>query len=179
MGLSGQDLPGKDAPHHRRIIRIFQNDPGPAGLQRFDDADGGVPLGAQGDHLCLAQVYTKGSRHRTPRSWSETRDAPGAAVKWKGRPRAPHPSCRLEIDRRGFATPIRLQFVGDTLLLIERPHARTLDSRDMNKGIAAAIFGRDEAIALIGVEEFHGSSDHKKFLSKMTGQLDAIQLSQG
>jgi hypothetical protein len=42
-----------------------------------------------------------------------------------------------------------------------------LYGRDVHKGVIAAVFRRDEAIALVGIEEFDGSGDHMGILCPM------------
>jgi len=59
------------------------------------------------------------------------------------------------------ATPaVVLEIVGHTLLAIQGTHARGLNRTDVHERIAASVFGLDEAIALVGVEELYGSSNH-------------------
>src|SRR5690349_21632434 len=60
----------------------------------------------------------------------------------------------LQVYSRRLAAAISLKFIGHALLLIERRHASALHGRDVDESIAAAIFRRDEAIALVIVEEF-------------------------
>ena len=67
----------------------------------------------------------------------------------------------LEADGRGLAPTIGFQFVRDALVLIERAHAGAFDGRNVDEGIAAAVFRRDEAITLVIVEEFYGTGDHE------------------
>jgi hypothetical protein len=39
---------------------------------------------------------------------------------------------------------------------------------DMNEAVAAAAFRRNEAIALVDIEEFYGADGHQMFLSRNT-----------
>src|SRR3546814_6153968 len=69
-------------------------------------------------------------------------------------------SGRLQVDRRGRTAAVGCELGGDALVLIDRAHPGALDRRDMNEGVRPARFGRDEAVALVGVEEFYSSGGH-------------------
>ena len=89
-----------------------------------------------------------------------------------GRPATEQYLSGLEIDGRRLAPAISLELVRDALILIEGAHARPLDGRDVDERVAAAIFRRDEAIALVIIEKFDGSGDHMGILvPRMTGML--------
>src|SRR3954465_4157580 len=65
----------------------------------------------------------------------------------------PRSSGALDVDRAGPAALIGLELVGDAVVLFQRVQAGLLDRADMDEGILAAILGRDEAVALLGIEE--------------------------
>src|SRR5690606_33600615 len=67
--------------------------------------------------------------------------------------------CRLEVHRSHLAATILLQFIADALILVQRDHAGAFNGRDVNEGVAAAIVRRNEAIALVSVEELDGAVD--------------------
>src|SRR5436305_754541 len=77
-----------------------------------------------------------------------------------GRARSGAGSGRLEIDRAGLAAAVRLELVGDALVAIEGAHSGALDGADVHERVGPAALGRDEAVALVGVEEFHGAGNH-------------------
>src|SRR3569832_1845524 len=66
----------------------------------------------------------------------------------------------LEIDRAHLAARVLLQLVRHAVVLRERTHARTLERRDVYEGVVPAAVRRDKAIALFGIEEFHGTGGH-------------------
>src|SRR3546814_10192397 len=72
----------------------------------------------------------------------------------------------LEIHGRLFAAPIRLQFIAEALVALERRHAGPFNGGNVDEAVAGAIFIRNEAIALVGVEEFYGTNRHECFLSR-------------
>src|SRR6478735_4258143 len=72
----------------------------------------------------------------------------------------PERSGVLQVDGAGLAALVLLEIVGHALLLIERAHAGLLDRADVNEGVVAAALGRDEAEALVGIEEFYGADRH-------------------
>src|SRR3546814_17830754 len=59
----------------------------------------------------------------------------------------------LEIHGRLFAAPIRLQFIAEALVALERRHAGPFNGGNVDEAVAGAIFIRNEAIALVGVED--------------------------
>src|SRR3546814_8695121 len=65
-----------------------------------------------------------------------------------------------------FAAPIRLQFIAEALVALERRHAGPFNGGNVDEAVAGAIFIRNEAIALVGVEEFYGTNRHECFLSR-------------
>src|SRR3546814_5032670 len=69
----------------------------------------------------------------------------------------------LEVDRRNLAVAAGFQFVGNALILVQRLHSRGLDGGDVDEAVARAVFIFDEAIALVGVEEFDGADRHGVF----------------
>ena len=71
----------------------------------------------------------------------------------------------FQVLRRGFSIPARLYFVGNLLTFGQGRQTRTLNSRDMNKGVLRAVFRLDEAIAFGGVEELYGTNSHYFSLS--------------
>src|SRR6476646_10716148 len=86
----------------------------------------------------------------------------------KGRPRRklpppPPPPInwlgRLQVD--GLAAfRIRLDFERHALALVQAVHSRHLERRGVNEHVLAAVFRRDEAEALAGVEKLHCSDRH-------------------
>src|SRR4051812_24916225 len=66
----------------------------------------------------------------------------------------------LEVDGAGLAAAVGLELVGDALVAVERLEPGRLHGGDVDEGVAAAGLGLDEAVALVGVEEFDGSGDH-------------------
>src|SRR5438309_11936856 len=87
----------------------------------------------------------------------EEREAGSARGRSRGREDG---SGRLEIDRAGLAAAVGLELVRNALVAIERAHAGLLDGGDVDERVGPAALGRDEAIALVGVEEFDGAGDH-------------------
>jgi len=77
----------------------------------------------------------------------------------------------LEIDRGGLAALVLLELVRDALILIERAHAGALDGGNVHERIVTTALRRNEAIALVGIEEFYGSGDHFGYplVPSMTG----------
>src|ERR1700747_1590547 len=72
-------------------------------------------------------------------------------------------SDRLQIFGSGFAAaPIGLDIKRKLLPLVEAVHAGTLDRRNVNEHIGAAVVLNDEAIALLGVEEFNSTCGHQR-----------------
>ena len=70
----------------------------------------------------------------------------------------------LQVHGAGAAATVIFQIVVDALVAIECAHAGGFHGADVHKSVAAAVLGLDEAIALVGVEELDGSSDHDGFL---------------
>jgi hypothetical protein len=65
----------------------------------------------------------------------------------------------LQLDRLGaLASLVGLGFERDPHALVQQANARTLDGRDVNEHIVAAIVGRDEAVPLLGIEKLHDAS---------------------
>ena len=70
-----------------------------------------------------------------------------------------------DVHRRHLAAAVLLQIIGDAVLFAQRGKARALHGGDVDERVRAAVIGGDEAIALVGVEEFDGSDDaHGVFL---------------
>ena len=70
-----------------------------------------------------------------------------------------------DVHRRHLAAAVLLQIIGDAVLFAQRGEAGALNGADVNERVRAAVIGGDEAIALVGVEEFDGSDDaHVIFL---------------
>ena len=65
----------------------------------------------------------------------------------------------LEVHGRHAAATIFLKLVLNALLAIEGPHASSFNGRDVDEGVAAAVFGLDEAVTLVGIEELDGAGD--------------------
>src|SRR5262249_17396585 len=69
---------------------------------------------------------------------------------------------RLQVFGCGLtAAPIGLHVEREFLALVELAHARTLDRRDVNEHIGAAVVLNDKAVTLLGVEEFNGTCGHQ------------------
>ncbi len=62
-----------------------------------------------------------------------------------------------KVYRAFLAVAALLDFVVEPLFLIERGHARRLHGGDVDEAVGRAVVGLDEAVALVGVEEFHGA----------------------
>src|SRR6185295_17477948 len=74
---------------------------------------------------------------------------------------------RLQICGSGLAAArIVLHVECQLLAFIEVAHAGTLDRRNVNEHIRAAIVLHDEAESLLGVEEFNGTCGHQGLLNK-------------
>jgi hypothetical protein len=91
-------------------------------------------------------------------------------------------SGRLKVYGGLLAATIGFDLVAEPLVLVERGHAGAFDGADMDKAVAAAVFRRNEAIALVGVEEFDGADWHECFLSrngkyacKCTGEACSVE----
>src|SRR6185312_3800456 len=65
----------------------------------------------------------------------------------------------LEIGRFGAAC-VRHHVERNLLAFVQRAQARRLNSSRMDEYVLAAAFRRDEAKALCGIEELHGSDRH-------------------
>src|SRR5690242_14720939 len=94
----------------------------------------------------------------------------------KGRTRPPRRArpmkpwlCRsggLEIHCRRLAALVVLDLVGQSLVGLERGHARALDRADVDEAVISAAFGRNEPIAFVDIEEFDLADGHGMFLSR-------------
>ena len=60
----------------------------------------------------------------------------------------------LQVRGALAATTIGLEFIGHALVAVERAHAGGFDRADVHERVVAAVIGLDEAIALVGVENF-------------------------
>src|SRR4051794_40825350 len=69
-------------------------------------------------------------------------------------------SSALQVHRADAAPLVVLEIVADALLAIERAHAGSFNRADVNERITASVLRLNEAIALVLVEELHGSGDH-------------------
>jgi hypothetical protein len=56
--------------------------------------------------------------------------------------------------------------MAQALVLVQRGHARRLDRGDVDEAVRAAVFGGDEAIALVRIEKFDCADRHGCFLSR-------------
>ncbi len=70
----------------------------------------------------------------------------------------------LEVDGAGLAALVVLEVVAEALILVQRRHPGALDGRNVDEGVVAAALGLDEAVALVGVEEFDCADRHGVFL---------------
>src|SRR4051812_20656474 len=66
----------------------------------------------------------------------------------------------LQVYRAGLAALVILKLVRNALLLFERGHPGRFHSADVDEGIAASSFIRDEAVTLAVIEKFHGADWH-------------------
>jgi hypothetical protein len=67
----------------------------------------------------------------------------------------------LELIGGGLAgAAILNDLVAHLLAFTQIAQARALDGADMNENIRAAVIGLDEAVALLSIKPFHGSSSH-------------------
>src|SRR3546814_14768699 len=73
-------------------------------------------------------------------------------------------SGRLQVDRRGLTSAVGFELVGDALVLIQRAPPGAPVRRDTHEGVRPARFGRDEAVALGGVEDISSSGGLGFFL---------------
>ena len=71
---------------------------------------------------------------------------------------------RFEVYSRLLATTVGFDLVAQTLFLVQRRHASAFYRGDMDEAVIAAVFGRNEAIAFVGVEEFDGADGHENNL---------------
>ena len=70
----------------------------------------------------------------------------------------------LQVHCAGLAALAVFQLVGQALLLFERAHPGGLDGGNMDEGVVAPRFIRDEAVALGIIEKLHGADWHIQFL---------------
>jgi hypothetical protein len=85
-------------------------------------------------------------------------------------------SDRLQVFGSGLAAaPIGLHIKRKLLALVEITHASTLDCRNVNEHIGAAVVLNDKAIALLGIEEFNSASGHQGLLIKRANASLPIQ----
>src|SRR6185436_4494421 len=83
-----------------------------------------------------------------------------------------------EVAGAGLAAIVGLELVADALVLIERAHPGPFDRADVDEGVVAAAFRRDEAVALVGIEEFHGADRHGLFLFFVSGAPKCVRLAE-
>src|SRR5690606_13771013 len=57
-------------------------------------------------------------------------------------------------------TLVALDFVGNLLVFVEAAQAGLFNGGDVHEHVLAAVVGLDEAVALGGVEPFHGAGSH-------------------
>jgi hypothetical protein len=82
-------------------------------------------------------------------------------------------SNHLEITG-GLLAPLRHDFEGDLLALVQRAHTSALNCRDVHEHILRAIVRLNEAVALLSIEKFHSSDRHQEFLSSFLLNAHAI-----
>src|SRR6185503_20210369 len=70
-----------------------------------------------------------------------------------------------DVHRRHLPAAILLEVVDDALVLAQAAHTRALDRADVDESVVSAPIRRDEAVALVLVEEFHRSGGHVIFPS--------------
>jgi hypothetical protein len=63
----------------------------------------------------------------------------------------------------GLLATLGYDFEADLLALVQRAHAGALHGRDVHEHIFRAIVRLNEAVALLGVKEFHSSFRHQEF----------------
>lgn len=59
-------------------------------------------------------------------------------------------------------TLVALKFKADLLAFFQTAKAGTLNSRDVNEGVCAAVIGLNKAVAFGGIEPFYGARGHEK-----------------
>src|SRR5215469_4829018 len=77
----------------------------------------------------------------------------------------------LEVRGLG-ATGIRHDVERDLLAFVQGAHARRFHGSGMDEHVLAAAFRRDEAKALGGIEEFHGSDSHMIVPAKISAPAE-------
>src|SRR5215217_666146 len=90
-----------------------------------------------------------------------------------GGPLENHQSCLAEQGEIGggfLAVAADFDLIGHLVVFIQALQARTLNGRNMDEGILAAAFWRDEAEALGGVEEFNSASNDSHARSPLRGR---------
>src|ERR1051326_752302 len=107
-------------------------------------------------------VFIEDVRYRfaaqTRRKKARRRQAPGSHF---AQPR--RMSDRLQVGGGGLA-PLGHHLEADLLALDERLHAGALDGADVHEHILASVARLDEAVALLHVEELHGTCRHSVLL---------------
>ena len=68
-----------------------------------------------------------------------------------------------QIDSRLLATTIGFDVIAQTLVLVQSGETRILNDADVDEAVIAAVDRRDEAIALVGIEEFNDTNRHETF----------------
>lgn len=71
---------------------------------------------------------------------------------------------QLKVGSSNFAVTVVLQLVGDLLAFVEGGKTGTLNSRNVNECVFAAIVWLNEAETFGGVEEFNGADSHSRYL---------------
>jgi len=135
------------------------------GLERFGRT--GVP--ERGEHYQVARARKKAGSSAIVIAARNRDEAMAAPI---GAPPGRASASQLEVDRAHLAAAILLEIVLDALILIEGRHAGPLYRGDVNEGVVAAIIGGDEAIALVGVEEFDGASGGHVGSPSFAGRAD-------
>ena len=69
---------------------------------------------------------------------------------------------RSKRNRGCLALLAALHLVAELLALVQSANSRAFDGRNVHEHVLRAIVGLDEAVALLGVEPFYGSSSHCK-----------------
>src|SRR5208282_5931193 len=79
---------------------------------------------------------------------------------------------QLQISRRGFALLALLKLEADLLAFVERADAGVLHGGDVDEHVLAAVFGLNEAVALLGVEPLDRTHRHENL--RITGKTSAV-----
>src|SRR3569623_771948 len=101
------------------------------------------------------EFVSQGHGGSPDRAGSPPPAAPGAGDGWCSGSR--------EVGRGFLAIAADFDFVGHALIALQRLHSSGLNRGDVNEAVLAAVFGSNEAVAFVGVEEFDCADRHAVF----------------